>query len=238
MSTILVTISLLSGRGICLEVGLESTVSELKTRAGRELGIGLRALIGASGELPAALSLKALGIQNGEALTACARRLQLASAGGRAFAFLRANGSVFTWGDVQCGGDSSHIKHQLQDVVQIQATLCAFAALREDGSVVTWGHRNYGGDSDRVRSRLQDVCQIVPSMSAFAALLGSGSVVCWGDVEVVRSSKLAEDELVGVHQILATLYAFAAVRNCGSVVTWVMQIVVVTASMCETGWRV
>ena len=57
-----------------------------------------------------------------------------------AFAAILEDGSVVTWGDADCGGDSSAVRDQLRGVQQIQAThLRAFAAILEDGSVVTWG---------------------------------------------------------------------------------------------------
>ncbi|WP_209019412.1 S8 family serine peptidase [Chlorobaculum sp. 24CR] len=73
----------------------------------------------------------------------------------KAFAALRADGSVVTWGDSSYGGDSSSVASKLDgtvDVVRLFSTKCgsstsggAFAALREDGSVVVWGAFSYGG---------------------------------------------------------------------------------------------
>jgi hypothetical protein len=74
---------------------------------------------------------------------------------GSAFAALRSDGSVVTWGDGYYGGDSSAVAGQLDgtvDVKQIFSTDYAFAALRADGSVVTWGAN--GGDSSAVASQL------------------------------------------------------------------------------------
>ena len=55
-----------------------------------------------------------------------------------AFAAIRGDGSVVTWGDVEAGGDSSSVQGQLKDVHQIQASSWAFAAILFDGSIVTW----------------------------------------------------------------------------------------------------
>ena len=57
----------------------------------------------------------------------------------RAFAALKADSSVITWGDRLRGGDSKKVQQQLVDVLSIYATEGAFAALRADGSIVTWG---------------------------------------------------------------------------------------------------
>jgi hypothetical protein len=61
-----------------------------------------------------------------------------------AFAVIKADGSVVTWGDVNNGGGSTAVAAALNgtiDVRQIYSTEYAFAALRADGSVVTWGGR-------------------------------------------------------------------------------------------------
>ena len=42
-----------------------------------------------------------------------------------------------TWGDSDCGGDSSAVQDQLKNVQQVQASSFAFAAILSDGSVVT-----------------------------------------------------------------------------------------------------
>ena len=41
-----------------------------------------------------------------------------------------------TWGDADCGGDSSDAQDQLRHVQKIQASHGAFAAILGDGSVV------------------------------------------------------------------------------------------------------
>ena len=54
-----------------------------------------------------------------------------------AFAAILDDGCVVTWGDTDCGGDSSAVQDQLTDVQQIQATSGAFAAILGDGSLVS-----------------------------------------------------------------------------------------------------
>ena len=72
-----------------------------------------------------------------------------------AFAALKEDGSVVTWGNSLEGGDSSDISLDLKNVSQIFSTVNSFAALKEDGSVVTWGSDSGGGDSSDVSSELQ-----------------------------------------------------------------------------------
>ena len=66
-----------------------------------------------------------------------------------------------TWGDADCGGDSSAVRDQLKDVQHIHATAAAFAAILADGSVVTWGDAGSGGDSSAVRDQLRG-CDSLP----------------------------------------------------------------------------
>jgi VCBS repeat-containing protein len=149
-----------------------------------------------------------------------------------AFAVIKADGSVVTWGDVNNGGGSTAVAAALNgtiDVRQIYSTEYAFAALRADGSVVTWGGGGYGGDSGAVASALngsnnaQDVTQIYSTATAFAALRADGSVVTWGNANWGGNSTAVAAALNGttdVTQIYSTEYAFAALRTDGSVVTW------------------
>lgn len=99
-----------------------------------------------------------------------------------AFAAVKADGSVITWGAAGDGGDSSAVRrHLTSDVQEVVATRLAFAALKSDGSVVTWGNGRYGGDSSAVRANLASgVVQISASSGAFAALIADGLVVTWG----------------------------------------------------------
>ena len=48
------------------------------------------------------------------------------------------------------GGDSSTVQHQLKNVQQIQASDTAFAAIVDNETVVIWGHALHGGDSSAV----------------------------------------------------------------------------------------
>ncbi len=64
-----------------------------------------------------------------------------------AFAALKADGSVVSWGSTgKYLGDGRHedigyteVKSQLVDVQHIYSTKWAFAALKADGSLVAWG---------------------------------------------------------------------------------------------------
>ena len=136
-----------------------------------------------------------------------------------AFAALKNDGSVVTWGSGNSGGDSSRIAAQINTgVIQIFSTYGAFAALKSDGSVVTWGFFGSGGDSSAVSAQINSgVRQIFSSGYSFAALKSDGSVVSWGQFD---SSAVAGQLASGVSQIFSTNTAFAALKSDGSVVTW------------------
>ncbi|MEI7796958.1 MAG: hypothetical protein WCI06_10035, partial [Methylococcaceae bacterium] len=136
-----------------------------------------------------------------------------------AFAALRKDGSVVTWGDIYSGGntadatlaaqlkgsvtttstDGTVITDDTKNVTQIFSTNTAFAALRADGSVVTWGNVNYGGNSTTNTTLAtalngvadtQDVTHIYSNAQAFAALRKDGSVVTWGDITAGGSTSI------------------------------------------------
>ena len=54
------------------------------------------------------------------------------------------------------GGDSSEVRGQLREVVNITASYGAFAARRADGSIVTWGYESDGGRHN-VEEQLKEV---------------------------------------------------------------------------------
>ncbi|TXI41162.1 MAG: DUF4347 domain-containing protein [Nitrosomonas sp.] len=145
-----------------------------------------------------------------------------------AFAALKADGSVVTWGDSSYGGDSSGVASKLVNVKQIYSNRSAFAALKEDGTVVAWGHPNFGGtDSPSVISKLVNVKQIYSTGEAFAALREDGTVVAWGYTLAGGSDSYGGDtisseasHLLNVKQIFSTGSAFAALTEDGTVVAW------------------
>jgi flagellin len=140
-----------------------------------------------------------------------------------AFAALKADGSVVTWGSSTTGGNSSAVAAQLASGVQaIYSTSQAVAALKANGSVVTWGSSSFGGNSSAVAAQLTGGVQAIYSnQNAFAALKADGSVVTWGDSGYGGNSSAAAAQLTGgVQAIYSNQWAFAALKADGSVVTW------------------
>ncbi|MDT9293069.1 MAG: hypothetical protein P5698_24560, partial [Limnospira sp. PMC 1295.21] len=167
-----------------------------------------------------------------------------------AFAALKDDGSVITWGDEERGGKSAviddrfywryarsdgadgdtSVAEELRDgVVAVYSTEAAFAALKVDGSVVTWGSQGFtisgvqdAGDSSAVAEDLHDgVTAIFSTRTAFAALKEDGSVVTWGRDAFGGDSSAVQDALQsGVVSVFSTDSAFAALKEDGSVITW------------------
>ena len=99
-----------------------------------------------------------------------------------AYAALKADGTVVTWGDPTVGGDSSSVASQLTNVVAITANKYAFAALKSNGTVVTWGMASKGGNSSTVAASLTNVRAIYATpFGAFLAVNKDGTFVNWGD---------------------------------------------------------
>jgi hypothetical protein len=107
-----------------------------------------------------------------------------------AFAALRADGTVVSWGNIRYGGSTSAVREQLTQVVQIVGSGGAdqgyydrgrFAALRADGSVVTWGSYRGGRVANDVASLIGgDVVQVFATATGLAALRRDGRLVHWG----------------------------------------------------------
>ena len=140
-----------------------------------------------------------------------------------AFAALKSNGSVFTFGSSYYGGDSSLVADKLSSGVKtIVATRFAFAALKYDGSVVSWGASKEGGDSSRVSSQLQSgVISISATDEAFSALKKDGSVVSWGE-KLYGGNQRSVAKLLqsGVISLVASSSTFTALKNDGTLVSW------------------
>ena len=147
----------------------------------------------------------------------------------RAFATLKTNGSVSTWGDSSYGGNqtvggtSPSVASSLTSgVVEIYAAENAFAALKNTGTVITWGDPTWGGSSTSVV--LTNVVDIFSNHSAFAALKSNGSVVTWpspsnygGDSSTATSGLTSGAGVVSVNMAYT---AGAALKSDGRVITW------------------
>ena len=136
-----VDVHLMSGKMVSVEVEAETSVNTLRQRAQSALGVGNGRLLNSSGRvLPGTATIAEAKLQSGDVLTLRITQVLLAASKklvfvhGAAFAKILGDGSVVTWGDSECGGDSSAVQDRLKDVQQIQASGHAFAAILENGS--------------------------------------------------------------------------------------------------------
>ena len=139
-----------------------------------------------------------------------------------AFAALKSDGSVVTWGTQDEGGGSDSVSDQIQSgVTKIFSNDTAFAALKSDGSVVAWGHRRTGGNLSTVSSELQsNVRNIVSNNEGFTAIKNNGSVVIWGQELYRRSFEIKSPSLTGIASAVPSARSFAVLKSNGSVDSW------------------
>ncbi|CAJ1394095.1 unnamed protein product [Effrenium voratum] len=149
----MVSLHLLSGEAAVVGGLADSArVWELQTRAERLLRRRLKGLALKGRLLEANSSLQEAGVFHGSELSAFVEGPQMQRTSG-AFALLRADGGVVTWGRA-CPRDG--LGHR-GVVAQVQATpLGAFAAIHRAGGVSTWGTGG-GADCSQVRAQLRDV---------------------------------------------------------------------------------
>ena len=217
-----INVALPNGHAEILTLLPSSTVQDVSTEAQRAFGKKYLRLITAKNQIlvDPAKTLEEVEIQDGECLTALVLQPQLAATSSAFALWCHGDSATVTWGDADCGGDSSAVRNQLRGVLQIQASYGAFAAILEDGSVVTWGNAEAGGDSSAVQEQLRGVQQIQVTERAFAAILEDGSVLTWGGADYGGDTSAVRYQLKAVQQIQATFRAFAAILADGSVVTW------------------
>ena len=59
-----------------------------------------------------------------------------------------------TWGNPDCGGDSSGVKDQLKGVQQVEGTERGYVAILADTSVVTWGDPRFCRHSSAIAAQV------------------------------------------------------------------------------------
>ena len=134
-----INVALMSGRAAQVPVIMDHPLKRVKLEAQSALRTGMGVLRDLKGRtLDDCQTARAASLISGDTVTFQVRQTRLAShRRGCAFAALRGDGSVVTWGDPRWGGDSSTVQEQLKKVQRIQATGGAFAAVLDSGSVVT-----------------------------------------------------------------------------------------------------
>ena len=133
-----------------------------------------------------------------------------------AFAAVKDNGAVVTWGTSYQGGNSSSISSLLVNVEEIIPSYNGFTALRKDGMTVSWGEwLEAPYDPAPIHTNVKKV--LGNRVGAYAALKNDGSVASWGNwVESFDASKLSS----GVVDIHVDYDSFTAIKEDGSVISW------------------
>jgi alpha-tubulin suppressor-like RCC1 family protein len=134
-----------------------------------------------------------------------------------AYAAIKSDGTVVTWGDEEYGGNSTDVQYRLTEVDNIYSTEGAFAALKADGTVVTWGKSDRGGDSSNVSSELFDIKEIITTYSSFAALRKDNTVISWG---MNSEDGYYQRVVTDVNHLVSSRISFSAIKNDGSIVYW------------------
>jgi hypothetical protein len=139
-----------------------------------------------------------------------------------AFAAIKADGSVYVWGNKLAGADvAQSFLAALAGTKFVVATRSAFAALLPDNRVATWGDAMAGGDSSAVAAQLQEVYHLTASRSCFVAFKRNTGVVVWGYGKYGGDTSAVAVALAsGVTHVAHTFTAMAAVKADGTVVTW------------------
>ncbi|MBC3861101.1 hypothetical protein H8K32_03230 [Undibacterium jejuense] len=138
-----------------------------------------------------------------------------------AYAALKADGTVVSFGDPDSGGDSSSVKAQLTGVTQVVGTNYDFLALRKDGTVVGWTGQ-FGWAIPTSNQTLSNVNNLTVDGTVGVATTNSGTASAFGytpDVDAADSTSVAS-LLTGVANIYATQTSFAALLSNGNVVSW------------------
>ena len=137
-----------------------------------------------------------------------------------AFAALKNDGTVVTWGNARRGGNPGDVSSLLANVAEIASTMESFAALTKDGMVISWGEGlQYPYPNAPVYTDVEKL--LANTAGAFAALKKDGSVVTWGNPVVGADSGSVALELEsGVVDIYAAYSSFAALKEDGSVISW------------------
>ena len=139
-----------------------------------------------------------------------------------AYAALKTDGSVVTWGTSSNGGTDPGLT---SGVTKIFSTDTAFAALKSDGSVVAWGATGSGGSMSHPSANPttgSGVVDIVGTTGAFAALKSDGSVWRWGDSYSGGGDNQGIPTVLqsGVTKLISGPNSICAVKSDGSVIGW------------------
>jgi alpha-tubulin suppressor-like RCC1 family protein len=131
-----------------------------------------------------------------------------------AYASLRSDGTIVTWGDSASGGAGASGVPTQAGFVQIAQTSKAFAALRYDGTIQAWGDSGFGATGAPTDSGFS---RLFSNGTAFAALKPDGSLVSWGGSSAGGTGAPTG---TGYTQIFTNNEAMVAMKADGSLTAW------------------
>lgn len=137
----------------------------------------------------------------------------------RAFAVLKTDGSVYSWGLKSDNDAFAEIAPLLKSgVVSIVSSRAGgFAALKADGSVICWNNRS------SYTAVAKGAVKVFANMGAFVALMDDGTVKSWGDSKSGATMGLDAEFALRfgkVVDIWATNDSFIALKSNGQAVAW------------------
>eukprot|EP00434_Breviolum_minutum_P023230 symbB.v1.2.020488.t1/scaffold1730.1/size104407/1 len=166
-------------------------------------------------------TLEEAEIKDGECLTALVLKPQLAATEHAYALWCHGDSTIVTWGDADCGGDSSAVQDQLRGVQQMQAAGYAFHLRFWQMDQLSPGVMQIVAVTVLLFKISSGVCsRFRPHNSHLLRFWQMDQSVTWGDAARGGDSSAVQDQLRGVQQIQATLRAFAAILADGSVVAW------------------
>ena len=149
-----------------------------------------------------------------------------------AFAALKNDGSVVSWGEHTKGGElgvngyDSQIAASLNSgVSEIFSTYSAFTALKSDGSVISWGASNCGGQipNNFVPDLSSNVATIfsrqvidASPVCIFVALKDDGSIISWGKGAVTLNGYGGNNDFSSVRVGAASTAALRSLVVCAA----------------------
>jgi hypothetical protein len=144
------------------------------------------------------------------------------AASSAAFAAIKADGTLLTWGNHFAGADvSADFLATLSGATMVVATTAAFAVLLPDNRVAAWGDVWVGGDTTAVADQLREVHHLVASRSCFAAFKKDSSLVVWGFEDYCGDTSAVTAALAShVVFVAQTTIAMAVIKADGTVAAW------------------
>ncbi|WP_086775605.1 Ig-like domain-containing protein [Vibrio coralliirubri] len=141
-----------------------------------------------------------------------------------AFAALRNDGRIITWGHPNSG--AVDFSETLTNITNIWGGYVRFLAKNKDGDLAEWGGTEcYDKPNDcisiaDIQQELGDVTDVIFNSGATAAINDNGTVTTWGVQASGGNTSDVKEALKDVQDVFASPKGFTALRSDGSLVVW------------------